>query len=324
MMTPEERGLLTLSVLTREELEGLMARSCALYRDQSAHSLPLRGKVIGHLFTKTSTRTRTAFSVGTVKLGGFPIMYGAGDLQTNTGESIQDTGRVLGCMLDALIARTAGPVEELRELSWLGDLPVINAMSAEEHPTQGVCDLATMFLEFGSLDHLSVLYVGEGNNTATALAYGLSRMPHCKVTFASPPGYGLAPQILDEAAKRACEADGCLSQVYDMGDLPDDVNVVYTTRWQTTGTVKNAPDWRERFRPFYVDEALLRRWPDAKLMHDLPAHRGEEVSGAALEGPRSVAWTQARMKLASAMAVLEWAVLGGMRDGGDAGGPSFN
>lgn len=305
MLVAEERGLFTLSTLSRDDLKGLAARSCALFRDQQAHDQPLRGKVIGILFTKTSTRTRTAFNVGTVRMGGFPIMYGPGDLQTNTGESLQDTGRVFGCMLDALVARTVGPVDELREISRHGGLPVINAMTAEEHPTQGVCDLATMLLEFGSLDRLSVLYIGEGNNTAAALAHGLSHMPQCTVTFATPPGYGLSSEVLGDAGKRAREAGGSLSQVHDMDNLPDEVDVVYTTRWQTTGTVKASLDWRERFRPFYVDEALLRRWPAAKFMHDLPAHRGEEVSGAALEGPSSIAWIQARMKLASAMAVLE-------------------
>jgi ornithine carbamoyltransferase len=158
-MLAEERGLFTLSVLPREELEGLAARSCAFFRDPDVHGLPLADKVIGLLFTKTSTRTRTAFSVGVVRLGGFPITYGPRDLQTNTGESIQDTGRILGYMLDALVARTVGPGEELRELSRYGELAVINAMTAEEHPTQGICDLATMLLEFGSLRGLSVLYI---------------------------------------------------------------------------------------------------------------------------------------------------------------------
>lgn len=307
-MLAEECGLFTLSELAMEDLEGLVARSCTFFSDQQAHDMPLRDKAVGILFNKTSTRTRTAFTVGAGKLGGFPIMYGPGDLQTNTGESIQDTGRVLGCMLDLLVARTAGRVEELREISRYGNMPVINAMAAEEHPTQGVCDLATMFLEFGSLHHLSVLYIGEGNNTAVALAYALSRMPECKVTFATPAGYGLSTEVMGEAGKRACEAGGTITQVHDMDQLPDDVHVVYTTRWQTTGTVKLGADWRERFRPFYVDEALLRRWPAARFMHDLPAQRGEEVSGEALEGPRSIAWTQAKMKLGSAMAVLEWVI----------------
>lgn len=305
-MATGERGLFTLSDLKTAELESLVARSCELFKDRRAHSLPLNGKIVGMLFAKTSTRTRTAFTVGTVRLGGHPITYGPGDLQTNTGESIQDTGRILSRMLDAVVVRAAGPVQDMRELSRPEGLPVINAMAAEEHPTQGVCDLAAMLMEFGSLRGLSVVYVGEGNNTATALAYGLSRMPQCDVTFATPPGYGISPAALGTAATWARESGGSVTEVHDMDDLPDRVDVVYTTRWQTTGTVKSDPDWREKFRDFYVDERLLRRWPAARLMHDLPAHRGEEISGAALDGPASIAWSQAEMKLTSAMAVLEW------------------
>ncbi|WOX25823.1 ornithine carbamoyltransferase [Streptomyces solicathayae] len=310
MMSTETRGLLTLSELTREELQGLVARSREFFLDRTAHDRPLRDKLVGVLFAKTSTRTRTAFTSGVVRLGGFPVTYGPNDLQTATGESIRDTGRIFGSMLDALVARTSGPLEELREMAGAGRLPVINAMAAEEHPTQGVCDLATMLLQFGSLDGISVLYLGEGNNTASALAHGISHLPRCHVTFATPAGYGLDPQVLDTAAKRAAESGGSVREVHDMDDLPKDVDVVYTTRWQTTGTVKADPDWRERFRPFHIDERLLGRWPEAVFMHDLPAHRGEEVSGAVLDGPRSIAWKQAEMKLTSAMAVLEWVAAG--------------
>jgi ornithine carbamoyltransferase len=97
-----------------------------------------------------------------------------------------------------------------------------------------------------------------------------------------------------------------VEEVHDLDRVSGDFDVVYTTRWQTTGTSKPDPAWRERFRPFHVDSAVLRRWPSAFFMHDLPAHRGEEVSGAVLDGPRSIAWTQAQMKAASATAVMEW------------------
>lgn len=301
----EDPGLLTLSSLDRTRIEELAARSVELYDDPRRHRAPLSGRVLGILFTKTSTRTRTAFTVGTVRLGGVPIAYGPGDLQTNTGETLHDTARVLGSMLDGLVVRTAGPLRELREIAEAGELPVVNAMTAEEHPTQGISDLAVLLQVFGSLQSRSVLYVGEGNNTAAALAHGLSALPGSHVTFATPEGYGLDPQVLHDAAKRAAESDGRVVETHDLGELPDDVDVVYTTRWQTTGTTKALPDWRERFRPFYVNETFLSRWPRARFMHDLPAHRGEEVSGAVLEGPRSIAWIQAKMKLASAMAVLE-------------------
>ncbi len=264
--------------------------------------------MVGVLFTHTSTRTRTAFQTGTVRLGGTPVAYGPHDLQLNTGESVADTGRVFGAMLDLLVARTAGPLDELRELSRTGHLPVINAMAAEEHPTQGVCDLAALTLAFGDLSGIRLLYVGEGNNTATALAHGTATVPGAHATFATPPGYGLPEDTLARAQKTAEATGAVLTEVHDPAHAPSDTDVVYTTRWQTTGTSKPDVSWREVFRPFHVDSEFMLRWPHALFLHDLPAHRGDEVAGEVLDGPRSLAWTQATMKLPSAMAVLEHTV----------------
>ncbi|MGW0393047.1 ornithine carbamoyltransferase [Streptomyces sp. NPDC003042] len=300
-----ERGLFSLSDLEPTALRRLVARSVDLFHDPHAHDRPLTGRVVGVLFTRTSTRTRTAFQTGSVRLGGTPIAYGPHDLQLNTGESVADTGRVLGAMLDLLVARTAGPLQELRELSSTGRLPVINAMATEEHPTQGVCDLATLTLALGDLSGIRLLYVGEGNNTATALAHGLATVPGAHVTFATPPGYGL-PQAALAAALKAAGASGArLTEIHDMAEVPVDVDAVYTTRWQTTGTSKPDVSWREVFRPFHVDAVLMARRPRALFLHDLPAHRGDEVAAEVLDGGRSLAWTQAAMKLSSAMAVLE-------------------
>ncbi|MBB4893704.1 ornithine carbamoyltransferase/carbamoyltransferase [Streptomyces olivoverticillatus] len=302
----QERGLFTLAELAPPQLAGLTARSVELFHDGGAHERPLDGWAVGMLFTQTSTRTRTAFTVGALRLGAAPIAYGPADLQLNTGESVGDTGRVLGSMLDALVARTAGPLDELRELSRHGRLPVVNAMTAQEHPSQGVCDLATLALTFGDLSGIRVLYVGEGNNTAVALAHALATVPGARATFATPAGYGLPDAELQAARQRAESTGAAVEQIHTLEPAPREVDVLYTTRWQTTGTRKPDPGWREDFRPFHVGEELLDRWPRASFMHDLPAHRGDEVAARVLDGPRSLAWTQAAMKLSSAMAVLEW------------------
>jgi ornithine carbamoyltransferase/carbamoyltransferase len=210
-------------------------------------------------------------------------------------------------MLDVLVVRTAGAHAEQVELAMAAAVPVINAMSAPEHPTQGLCDLATLALH-GLLPGVHLLYVGEGNNTAVALAYALALVAGAEVTFATPPGYGLPDGVLAGARARAARAGitgAVLREVHDMTALPDRVDVVYTTRWQTTGTTKADATWRERFDAFRVRPGLMARWPGAWVMHDLPAHRGEEIAGEVLDGPRSLAWSQARMKLYSAMALLE-------------------
>ncbi len=291
-----ERGLFSLADLAPAAVLRLARRSTELFDDREAHDRPLRDRVVGTLFAGASTRTRTAFTVGTLRLGGTPVPYGPQDLQLSAGEPLADTGRVLGCMLDALVARTTGPLEGLRTLSRYGQLPTVNATAAEEHPTQGICDLATLLLRFGDLSGLRLLYVGEGNSTAVALAHGLSAVPGARATFVCPRERALPSEELGRAVKRAADTGARVQQLDDPGRLPHAVDVVYTTRWRE-GRAEGA---------FQVNQAFVNRWPDAWFMHGLPARRGDEVSAAVLDGPRSLAWTQAAMKLPSAMAVLEW------------------
>jgi ornithine carbamoyltransferase len=307
-------GLITLDDLDTPDLIRLVDRAVELHRDPTRHDRPLDGLVAGVMFLQTSTRTRTAFSAAALRLGAGLITFGPADLQLNTGESLEDTGRVFASMLDLLVVRTRGSSRQLVALSRDGELPVINAMSAEEHPTQAITDLATLRLRFGDLGGLSLLYVGEGNNSAVALAKGLSRYPGCRSVFWTPPGHGLPAILVKECHESAAARGGALVQITDRDELPDAVDVVYTTRWETTGTVKQDAGWREAFRPYYVDSELLARWPRALVMHDLPAHRGQEISAGALDGERSIAWTQAAMKLSGALAVLERA--GGGRGAG--------
>jgi len=304
------RHLISIDDLTDEELFSVVCRG-ALFADGD-HGRPLAGQVAGIYFTRTSTRTRTAFSVGAQRLGASIVSYGPDDLQTNTGESIEDTGRVLSSMVDILVARAPGERDLLRGWANQSAMAVVNAMSTEEHPTQALADLTTLLRHFGRIESLRVLYVGEGNNTATALSLALSRFAGVELFLRTPPGYGLPPEIAERTRARAKEYGAVVEERHDMVDLPTGVDVVYTTRWQTTGTVKPDQDWRRVFTPFRVDLSLWAGSPNAVFMHDLPAHRGEEVAAEVLDGPASIAFFQAENKLYSAMAVLDWAH-GGLR-----------
>ena len=302
------RHLISITDLPDDDLPAVVARASAFAdcRGRLGTDLPLAGALVGIYFRRTSTRTRTAFSAGALRLGARIVSYGPDDLQLATGETTEDTGRVLAGMLDVLVARTADPADELRTWAAAGPMSVINAMAAEEHPTQALADLTTLSRHFGRVAGLRVLYLGEGNNTASALALALSRFPGTHLELRTPTGYGVAPDLLAAARRQAAASGSAVAERHDMDELPEDFDVVYTTRWQTTGTSKHTADWREVFAPFQVTDRLWLTSPKAVFMHDLPAHRGEEVTAEVLDGPRSIAFAQAENKLYSAMAALDW------------------
>lgn len=295
------RNLISLSDLTTAEVSALTRR--AVEFGAGATSSALDGRAVGIYFQKPSTRTRSSFWRAATRLGADVITYGPGDLQLSTGESPVDTARVLSCYLDALVVRTNGDIEELRELAGAGELAVVNALTEFEHPTQALADLATIREEFGSLDGRHLLYVGEGNSTAAALVLAAERSPGLTLTVVTPPGYGLPAHVLDAVCDR-------VTQQHSLVDLPAEVDVVYTSRWQTMGVSKADPGWLRSFEPYQVDEAMLERVSHDKtvFLHDLPAVRGQEVVDEVLDGVRSRAWRQARHKMTIAMAVFEWCV----------------
>ena len=264
----------------------LVERGLAMKRIR--HGQYLENRIVGVYFLQTSTRTRTSFIAGALKLRAGVIAYSPGDLQTNTGETIVDTVRVLCESLDALVVRGPADVESLRQLACQSQMAVINAMSKDEHPTQAIADLTTMFEHFGHLADLHVLYVGEGNNTASALALAVSRVPGMRLSLVTPRSYGV-PECQLNAARAFCRTSGAhVDESHDPVRLPSNVDVVYATRWQTTGSTKPEPNWRQAFEGFSVTESMMERVgrPGRTVfMHDLPAVRGEDVAGDILDGP---------------------------------------
>jgi ornithine carbamoyltransferase len=301
------RDLLTLEPLERDDLQRIAERAVAFARGLDEKTLS--GKIVGIYFRRSSTRTRTAFTAGALRLGAQTIPYGPQDLQISTGETYEDTGRILSGFLDALVVRTNDPQSEMEALARHGDMPVINAMSSEEHPTQALADLSTILEHFGRIENIDLVYLGEGNNTTSALARAFAKLKGNRLTLLSPKGYGLSDDFLASVRGEA-EANGTTIEQQDhLENLPESVDVVYTTRWHTMGVEKPDPNWREKFLPFTVTEELMRRLskPEGTIfMHDLPAVRGDDVVDEVLDGAQSLAWRQAQHKMFSAMAVLEW------------------
>ncbi|MFE7465424.1 ornithine carbamoyltransferase [Streptomyces sp. NPDC057499] len=304
------RNLISLADLTPADLDHLVRRAVAFGRDGIV-AKPLAGRQVGTYFRKSSTRTRTSFWTAATRLGADVITFGPNELQLTTGETVEDTARVLGQYLDALVVRTNGDVEEIRRLGSSADLAVVNALTLDEHPTQAIADLATLTEEFGSLDGVHLLAVGEGNSSGAALALAAALTPGLRLTLLCPSGY----EVPEETLALAAELSGgkaLVSQVVTADAVEGPVDAVYTSRWQTMGVEKANSDWLKDFEGFQIDRVFMDRFsgPRTVFLHDLPAVRGEEVTDEVLDGPSSRAWRQAHHKMTAAAAVLEWCVVG--------------
>jgi ornithine carbamoyltransferase len=182
-------------------------------------------------------------------------------------------------------------------------------MSENEHPTQAIADLSAIKEHFGRLEGVHVLSLGEGTNTAAALALAVTQTPGMRVTFVTPEGYGIPGPLIERAHRLAERHGATIEQHHSMDKLPKNVDAVYTTRWRTMGEPHADPNWIDKFWPYRVTPAVIAEVSKSKgaiFLHDLPAVRGEEVHEEVLNAPQSLAWRQARHKLFGAMAVLEW------------------
>ncbi len=304
------RSLISIGDLGTNDIEAIVRRSLQLAGERTLARGTLSSRTVGLLFGLTSTRTRTSFGLGAQMLGANTIVYGPDDLQLNTGESLADTMSVLGGFLDLLVVRDRLTSEDLRKTADKAGIAVVNAMSFDEHPTQALSDLAVIHRVCGRIAGTNVCYLGEGNSTAAALALALATCPGAMLFLGTPAEYGLSDETRRRVAELSRRSGATIVEEHDVDRIPaNTMDVIYTTQWQTTGTSKKDVEWRRKFEPFRVTEALVQRLArDRKtiFMHDLPAHRGEEVVKEIIDGQRSVVFLQAQQKLFTGMAVLEW------------------
>ena len=304
------RHLLSIHDFNPDDMRKLVETAVAFAAGEIGRS-PLRGSTVGIYFRRASTRTRTSFTVAAHRLGATTIHYGPTDLQLTTGETIEDTARVLSGFLKALVIRTNDSLSEMKLFAKQDRMHVINAMSDNEHPTQAIADLASIRESLGRLNDVHVLYLGEGNNTAASLAFAIAMIPGMRLTLITPAGYGMPEDQLETAQVIARESGAEIEQHHRIDRLPRNVDVVYTTRWQTMGVPKADPDWKSKFRPYSVTTELMAKVSKTSgtiFLHDLPAVRGDDVVNEVLDGPQSKAFRQAEYKLFGAMAALCWCV----------------
>lgn len=308
-----QQHLTSIAHLFAQDIHQIIDRGVEYQRAIRPYEKILRDRVIGLWFRETSTRTKTAFAVAAVHLGANIIDYRSNELQLETGETLDDTARILDGFLDAIVIRNLDRQFSFESFLRQKQMSVVNALGDDEHPTQALCDLTTVQSHFGTLKGVRILYLGQARNAANALALLASKLKCFHLTICSPPGYGLNQAVRTATDSFIEKGESVIKYCEDPAYLHEKFDVVYTERWLAMGTTRLEANWREIFSPFRVTEDLFFRLTDgdsAVFMHDLPAHRGDEVSSVVIDGPRSIVFDQARMKLFSAMAVLEWCLLG--------------
>lgn len=324
-MTLAGRDLLRMTDLSAGEVDGLLelAGRMKAARRQGADEPLLAGRTVAMLFSKASTRTRVSFEAGIGQLGGTAIYLAAADLQLARGETIEDTGRTLSRYVDAIVIRTFAQAD-VEALAAAADVPVVNALTDDEHPCQALADLMTARERFGRLAGLKLAYVGDGNNVCASLM-AAGAMMGMGVTVASPPGYEPRADAVS-AAERAAEKagrDGAVTVVREPSAAVSDADIVYTDTFTSMGQEAERAERLAALGPYRVTAALMADAASgASFMHCLPAHRGEEVAADVIDGPASLVFDQAenRMHVQKAlMAELLGAAPGGLASGGGAG-----
>ena len=302
------RDLISVADLSVDEVERLYARTAEMKAEPTSRGgggaapAPLAGRTLAMLFQLPSLRTRVTFEAGMTQLGGNAI-YLTEDIAMGARESIRDVARNLERFVDAIVART-GPHEVVLDLAAQASIPVINGLTLREHPCQALADLFTIRERFGSLRGRVLAFVGDGNNVYHSLAM-LGGMLGLEVRLAHPPAYGPNAGLVARAEELAREGGGRLVFGNDPASIVRGADVVYTDAWTSMGQEAETEVRRAAFAGFIVDDALLdAAGPGAVAMHCLPAHRGEEISSAVMDGPRSIIWDQSENRLHVQKALL--------------------
>lgn len=291
------RHLVTLRDLSPAEFRALIVRATELKALKATYE-PLKNKVLGMVFEKSSTRTRVSFEVGMAQFGGSSIFLSPRDTQLGRGEPIEDSARVLSRMVDCIMLRTHAhsTVEIFAEYS---RVPVINGLTDRFHPCQLLADMQTYFEHRGDIAGKSVAWVGDGNNMCQTYI-DAAEMLDFELRIACPPGYEPETDLV-EAAERRVVIERDVQAAVSGADL------VVTDVWASMGQESEQDERIGAFENYQVDGSLMAlAHSDALFMHCLPAHRGEEVSTEVLEGPQSVVWDEAENRLHAQKALLEF------------------
>lgn len=299
------KDFISLHDITKEELKELLDLAIKL-KDETKKGIPhpiLKGKTLGMIFTKSSTRTRVSFEVGMTQLGGYPLFLSSNDIQLGRGETIYDTAKVLERYLDGIMIRTFAH-QDVLDLAEHADIPIINALTDLLHPCQVLADLLTILEHKGKLEGLKLCYIGDGNNMAHSLMYGAAKAG-MDCAIATPENYTCDAEVI-ENAKADFKASGTtLTLTTDPTEAIKDADIVYTDTWVSMGQEAEKQERIKVFMPYQVNKELFAyAKSDALFMHCLPAYRDFEVTSDVIDGPNSVIFDEAENRLHAQKAVL--------------------
>ncbi len=294
------KHLLKLSDLSTQEIIDILDMADQLKYDKK-NGIPhefLKGKSLGMIFEKSSTRTRVSFEVGMHELGGYPLFLSSNDLQIGRGEPVEDTARVLSRFLDGIMIRTFAQ-QEVEDLAKYGSIPIINGLTDYCHPCQVLADLMTIREHKGTFKDLKMCFIGDGNNMANSLMVGAIKVG-MKFAIACPKGYEPDSELMKWAAE-----EGEFLCTDNILEAAKDADVVVTDVWASMGQEGEAQERRKVFEKYQVnDEVMGVAHGDAMVLHCLPAHRGEEITAKVLEEHANEIFDEAENRLHAQKAVL--------------------
>lgn len=295
------KDLLSLKEFGREQFDEVMTLAAMFKRTRGTPDAPkpLTGKSVGMIFAKASTRTRLSFEVGISELGGYPLYIDQGKLQIGRGESIHDTAKVMSRYLHAIVIRTFNH-SEVEELSKYASIPVINALTDGYHPCQVLADFFTILEKSGTFKGIKMTYIGDGAcNMPNTLMIG-AKLAGIHLTIAAPEAYRPDLSIVDDV-----DGEGTVEWVADPVAAVKDADYFYTDVWVSMGCEAEAAERLAALAPYQVNDALLAHAkPDVKVMHCLPAKRGEEITDAVMDGAHSIVFDEAENRLHVQKAVM--------------------
>ncbi|MBI5642982.1 MAG: ornithine carbamoyltransferase [Deltaproteobacteria bacterium] len=304
-------NLLTIAELAKDEIDGLLSRAAALkerHKKGIPHH-PLRGKTLGLIFEKSSTRTRVSFETAMYHLGGDAIFISGKDSQIGRGEPIKDTARVMSRYVDAIVIRTFGH-EIIEEYAKYSSVPVINGLTDTHHPCQVLADVMTVIEKKGTYNGMKVCWIGDGNNMANSWIEAAAVLGF-ELKLACPKGYWPSKEFL-EKLKAAGDPEILITD--NVEEAAADADVLNTDVWASMGQEEEAEKRKKAFAGFQINKKILKlSKKGAIVMHCLPAHRGEEITEDVLEGPHSVVWDEAENRLHIQKAILERLLVDGGR-----------